>query len=57
MEYGGEIIRRTVADVRERRGSSNGIYFFALSNELVIDATHVGGIARFINHCCQCAAA
>lgn len=54
MEYGGEIIRRTIADVRERQGSSEGIYFFALRNEMVIDATHAGGIARFINHCCRC---
>lgn len=54
MEYQGEVVRRSVADVRERHGRADGIYFFALAQGgMVVDATHAGGIARFINHSCR----
>lgn len=55
-EYMGEIIRRTVADMREKIYKRQGMgdsYLFRLTNDLVVDATRRGGIARFINHCCD----
>lgn len=56
IEYVGEVIRSLVADERERRYESMGIgssYLFRLDMESVIDATKRGGVARFINHCCD----
>lgn len=63
VEYVGEVIRHSVANVRERRyelalrarGSSDiaSSYLFRLSAESVIDATHKGNISRFINHSCD----
>ena len=56
IEYVGEVIRSLVADERERRYESMGIgssYLFRLDSESVIDATKRGGVARFINHCCD----
>lgn len=46
IEYMGELVRRPVADARERRiydclvGA--GTYVFGLSDELVVDATRKG---------------
>ena len=53
MEYLGEVVRRTIADVREKEGASQGIYFFAMGKDVVVDASRIGGIARYINHCCR----
>ena len=56
IEYVGEVIRSLVADERERHYESMGIgssYLFRLDTESVIDATKRGGVARFINHCCD----
>ncbi|KAJ1926701.1 histone methyltransferase set1 [Tieghemiomyces parasiticus] len=56
IEYVGEIIRQTVADHRERLYERQGIgssYLFKLDNETIIDATTMGNMARFVNHCCQ----
>ena len=53
MEYLGEVVRRTIADVREKEGASQGIYFFAMGGDVVVDASCSGGIARYINHCCR----
>lgn len=63
VEYVGEVIRHSVANVRERRyelalrarGSSDiaSSYLFRLSAERVVDATHKGNISRFINHSCD----
>lgn len=54
-EYIGEVIRRAVADFREREYQEKGIgnYLFALENGTVVDATRKGGIARFVNHSCS----
>ncbi len=56
MEYAGEVIRRPVADNRERQYASQelGLYFFAVDRDHCIDATHQGNIARYINHSCRC---
>ena len=56
IEYVGEIIRSVTADEREHRYEAMGIgssYLFRLDGESVIDATKRGGVARFINHCCD----
>lgn len=56
IEYVGERIRQPVAEMRERRYIKNGIgssYLFRIDENNVIDATKKGGIARFINHCCE----
>lgn len=58
VEYVGEQIRHTLADRREieyerETGLSGSCYLFRLDKDLVVDATHVGGMARFLNHCCE----
>lgn len=56
IEYVGERIRQPVAEMREERYLKNGIgssYLFRVDENTVIDATKKGGIARFINHCCN----
>jgi histone-lysine N-methyltransferase SETD1 len=56
IEYVGEKIRQSVADLREHRYLKSGIgssYLFRIDENTVIDATKKGGIARFINHSCM----
>ncbi|XP_024535681.1 histone-lysine N-methyltransferase TRX1 [Selaginella moellendorffii] len=57
IEYAGEIIRPTVADVREKRCYNSlvgaGTYMFCIDNERVVDATRAGSIAHLINHSCE----
>lgn len=56
IEYVGEMIRQPVADLRERRYEDMGIgssYMFRVDQETIIDATTLGNLARFINHCCD----
>lgn len=56
IEYIGEIVRGVVADIREARYGRRGMgdsYLFRLPNGSVVDATHRGCIARFINHSCD----
>ena len=51
IEYIGEKIRLKIADLRELEYEKQGIgssYLFR-----VIDATKMGNLARFINHCCE----
>jgi len=55
IEYVGELVRQRVADLREIKYQLQGIgssYLFRIDEDLVVDATKKGGIARFINHSC-----
>ena len=56
IEYVGDVVRQAVADERERRYEESGIgssYMFRVDQDTIIDATHNGNLARFINHCCD----
>src|SRR5699024_9285006 len=56
IEYVGERVRKSVADLREARYLKSGIgssYLFRIDESTVVDATKKGGIARFINHSCM----
>lgn len=56
IEYIGELIRGAVATTRQEKYTRRGMgdsYLFRLSNGMVVDATHRGCIARFINHSCD----
>ena len=54
MEYTGERISHEVADDRygEEHEHSPHTMLFAVDDETVIDATHHGSSARYINHSC-----
>ena len=61
MEYVGEVVRRPVADRRERAaldasGPNPSTYMFALderdADSRVVDAARKGNLARFANHSC-----
>jgi histone-lysine N-methyltransferase SETD1 len=56
VEYLGEYVRAAVADAREkhyRRAGFGDDYIFRVDDDLFIDATRRGGLARFANHCCE----
>ncbi|CCF52904.1 hypothetical protein NDA11_003259 [Ustilago hordei] len=55
IEYVGEMVRQQVADNREKQYERQGnfsTYLFRVDDDLVVDATHKGNIARLMNHCC-----
>ena len=56
VEYVGELVRMRVVDERQKKyekQGNNGSYIFRLDDEMCIDATNIGGIARYINHSCS----
>ena len=55
-EYLGEYVRNSVANAREefyRRMGWGDDYIFRVTDEMLVDATRRGGLARFANHCCE----
>jgi histone-lysine N-methyltransferase SETD1 len=56
VEYMGETVRQCIADKRERGYETSGIgscYMFRLDVQHIVDATTIGCMARFMNHCCR----
>lgn len=56
VEYIGEKIRQAIADRREVMYEEEGVgscYLFRQDKDSIIDATRTGGMARFMNHCCE----
>jgi histone-lysine N-methyltransferase SETD1 len=56
VEYIGQKVRAVVADKREVMYEDEGVgscYLFRLDKDAIVDATRTGGMARFINHCCE----
>ena len=56
IEYVGQVVRQTVADLREKRYEAVGIgssYLFRIDSDAIVDATRYGNLARFINHSCN----
>lgn len=55
IEYVGQMVRKEVAELREKKYTELGIgssYLFRVDQE-IIDATKCGNLARFINHSCN----
>ena len=55
IEYVGEVVRKPVAEMREKRFLRAGFdssYLFRVDDDIVIDASWSGSIARFMNHSC-----
>mmetsp|Transcript_4661 Transcript_4661/g.5271 ORF Transcript_4661/g.5271 Transcript_4661/m.5271 type:complete len:2005 (+) Transcript_4661:174-6188(+) len=56
VEYMGEVIRKSVADAREKAYEISGegsCYMFRLDLQRIVDATQIGCMARFMNHSCH----
>ncbi|ESO12796.1 hypothetical protein HELRODRAFT_62386, partial [Helobdella robusta] len=56
MEYVGEVLDYREFKYRVKKYDKENIphhYFMALNGEEVIDATKMGNVSRFINHCCD----
>ena len=54
IEYIGQRIRPMVAEIREKKYLHEGSsYLFKIDSDTIIDATHCGNVARFINHSCN----
>eukprot|EP00898_Chlorokybus_atmophyticus_P001841 jgi/Chlat1/2658/Chrsp178S02478 len=57
VEYIGESVRPSVADLRERRCYDAivgaGTYMFRVDDNKVVDATRTGSLAHLINHACE----
>jgi len=56
IEYRGLLVSSKVCELRERIYERQGIgssYMFRINKTQVIDATHAGGPARYINHSCD----
>jgi len=55
VEYIGEYIDEKIANLREKLYEKQGYddYMFRVDDNLIIDATKKGNLARFINHSCD----
>jgi len=55
IEYMGEVVNQAIADRREAEYELSGTgscYMFRIDKHRIVDATSVGCMARFMNHCC-----
>lgn len=60
LEYRAQVVRRSVADKRERAYTRQGIecYFFGVNDDTVMDSTYCGSMARFtVRRCCYACSA
>lgn len=55
IEYAGDLVRNSVADLREMRYEAAGLgtYLFRLNDDQIVDATVQSNRARFTNHSCD----
>jgi SET domain-containing protein len=55
LEYRGQSLRPALQDVKERLYQRRGmdVYLFALTADVLVDATTQGGLARFTNAACE----
>lgn len=55
MEYRGDSLRPVLSDIMEKRylGTGVDVYLFTLDENVLVDATVAGTIARFTNASCQ----
>ncbi|CAI5466583.1 unnamed protein product [Closterium sp. Yama58-4] len=55
VDYRGEALRRSVAELREKRYRDRGelCYLFKVDEERVVDATMASNYARMMNHSCN----
>jgi len=57
IEYQGDLIRSSLSDIKMKKYTQMGIpgdcYIFRIDENLHVDATMAGNIARFMNHSCQ----
>jgi len=56
VEYMGEVVNQAIADRRELSYEVSGTgscYMFRIDQHRIVDATAVGCMARFMNHCCD----
>lgn len=57
IEYVGELVRPSVAEMREMRLYDTlvgaGTYVFRLNTEFCVDATRSGNLAHLLNHSCS----
>ena len=56
VEYMGEVLRKPVANIREKKYEISGegsCYMFRLDLHRIVDATMIGSTARFMNHSCS----
>jgi len=57
IEYQGDLIRSSLSDIKMKKYTQMGIpgdcYIFRVDENVHVDATMAGNIARFMNHSCQ----
>lgn len=55
IEYMGQLIRTELCDAREAYYDrvNLGSYMFRIDDKFAVDATKMGGKARFVNHSCE----
>eukprot|EP00070_Physeter_catodon_P037192 XP_028344086.1 histone-lysine N-methyltransferase ATXR7-like [Physeter catodon] len=56
VEYASSMVNDALANFREwqyMQSLGGKTYFFKLKNSCIVDATHSGGVTRFINHSCR----